>query len=289
MNITLFGGECLYCQLPRIKEGMIFIGENIHSEKPDIIYANDPEHFEKAIQLKKEKNGFLILNILDIPWHIKEFDEVIQKWKKLLMYADAITAISATVQKDLENLINKKVHVIYNPCKDVAYDNQIIKNNLFLYVGRANDSNKRINLVYETLGYIKDGISSIKICGSENPNFGNYLGLVSDNTLNYLYNSSKYTFLTSKNEGIGLSMIEAMICGSIPITCTDNKTAHEFCPKEFISDPSPESIFNKILELNLNYKYYQNIALNYGEKYKQQFNKINIAKNIINVYNIHNI
>lgn len=288
MNIALFGSECLYCQLPRIKEGLLLVNQTINYDNPDIIYANDPQHFEEAIKLKKEKNGFLILNILDIPWHIKEFNEVIQKWEKLLKNADAVTTISYTVKKDLEKIINQKVYVIYNPCKDVTYNKDIIKNNLFLYVGRANDPNKRINLVYETLNYIQNGISSIKICGSENPNFGNYLGLVSDNDLNYLYNSSQYTFLTSKNEGIGLSMIESMICGSIPITCGDNKTAYEFCPKEFIVEPTPKAILEKLIELNSNYIYYQNISINYGKKYQELFNKINIAKNIINVYNTLN-
>jgi glycosyltransferase involved in cell wall biosynthesis len=285
MNIALFGGECLYCQLPRIREGFLLIGENVNQKSPDIIYANDPQYFEKAIELKKETNAFLILNILDIPWHIKEFKEVIEKWTRLLTYADAVTTISYTVKNDLEKIINRQVQVIYNPCKDVNYNDQIVKNNLFLYVGRANDPNKRINLVYETLKYIENGISSIKICGSENPNFGNYLGLVSDDNLNYLYNSSKYTFLTSKNEGIGLSMIEAMVCGSIPITCADNKTASEFCPPEFIVEPNSKIILEKLIQLNSNYNYYQNIALSYGKKYKEKFNKINIAKNIINVYN----
>ena len=37
---------------------------------------------------------------------------------------------------------------------------------------------------------IPDAIKSIKICGSENPGFGNYLGIVPDEELNKLYNST---------------------------------------------------------------------------------------------------
>ena len=48
--------------------------------------------------------------------------------------------------------------------------------------------------------------------------------------------------MPSKAEGLGLPMIEGMICGSIPITCSDNFTAKEFSPKEFICDPNPDSI-----------------------------------------------
>ena len=132
---------------------------------------------------------------------------------------------------------------------------------------------------------LPDAIKSIKICGSENPGFGNYLGIVPDEELNKLYNSSYYVLLPSKAEGIGLPMIEGMICGSIPITCSDNLTAREFSPIEFICNPDPQSIVNKIIDLDKDYENKRKIALQYGEKYKVQFNKKNIAKNIINLFN----
>ena len=135
----------------------------------------------------------------------------------------------------------------------------------------------------ETLLKIEDQVNKIKICGSENPGFGNYLGVISDNELNTLYNSSKFVLLPSKAEGLGLPMIEAMICGSIPITCSDNQTAKEFSPTEFISDPNTQSIVNKINELNKEYEIKRKLALEYGKKYKDQFNKVTIAKNILNL------
>ena len=284
MRIALFGGECYYCQLPRIKEGILQLNHTIDQINPEIIYSNDPEHFDQAIKLKKDTGAFLILNILDIPWHIQEFNQIVEKWKNKLQFADAVTTISHTVKNDLETLINRKVNVIFNPVKDVNYNKDLTKKNIFLYVGRANDINKRINLVFETLNYIQNGLNLIKICGTENPGFGNYLGLVSDIDLNILYNTSKFLFLPSKNEGIGLPMIEAMICGAIPISCSDNRTTLEFSPKEFICEPNAQSILNKIIELNNNYEKFQKLSLEYGQKYKNQFNKLNIAKNIINVY-----
>jgi len=139
-------------------------------------------------------------------------------------------------------------------------------------------------LVKESLQKIKDGLKNIKICGTENPGFGNYLGVVSDLELNKLYNSSKYVYLTSKSEGLGLTMIEAMICGSLPITCTDNETAKEFLPEDFICEPNSQSIVNKIDKLNKEYDAKRKLALEYGKKYKIQFDKINIAKNILKVF-----
>ena len=173
--------------------------------------------------------------------------------------------------------------MIYNPIKDVYYDEKVKKNNNFLYVGRANDPIKRIHLVKESLSKFQNGINEIKICGSEDPGFGKYLGIVNDEELNKLYNSSKYLYLPSKAEGIGLTMIEAMICGSLPIACSDNETAKEFSPEDFICDPHPESIVKKINNLNKDYLEKRKKAINLGKKYKKMFDKINIAKNILNL------
>ena len=214
----------------------------------------------------------------------------IQKQTELLvenffLKADTITAISLKVKKDIGKFYDKNIHVIYNPVKDIYFDENIKKDNIFLYVGRASDPVKRFNLVKESLLQIKDGEKSIKICGTQNPDFGNYIGVIKDQELNKLYNSSKYVLLPSAAEGIGLPMIEGMICGTIPITCSDNLTAKEFSPSEFICEPNAQSIIKKINELDKEYDNKRKIALKIGEKYKIQFDKKNIAKNIINIFN----
>ena len=282
MKISVFG-ILPFSQL--IKEGFNDLGHEISKEKPDIIFSNDPRGYKDAISLKiKYPKSFLILNLLDIPWHMPN----IQKQTQLLVSAfldkaDAITVISFKVKRDLQKFLNKKLFVIYNPRRDVYYDRDIKKNDMFLFVGRANDPVKRFELIRESLSKIKNGNQNIKICGSEDPNFGSYQGYVSDQKLNELYNSSRYVLLPSIAEGIGLPMIEGMICGCIPITCSDNDTAKEFSPPDFICDPNPQSIINKIENLNKNYTKNMKLALEYGNKYIDQFNKINIAKNILNV------
>ena len=287
IKVSILGADGYTCQIPRIKEGMEALGHILSQESPDLIYSNDPRGYTEALLLKKKyPNAFLIFNFLDIPWHLPN----IQKQTELLvknffLKADAVSVISMKVQKDLSKFFDKKIHVIYNPIKDIYLDEKVKKNNRFLYVGRANDPIKRINLVRESLLKIENGLKEIKICGSQNPGFGNYLGVISDENLNKIYNESKYVLLPSKAEGIGLPMIEAVICGSIPITCSDNLTAKEFSPIEFISEPDPTSIKKKIEELNEKYIHFRKIALRYGEKYKNQFNKKNIAKNIIDIFN----
>ena len=180
---------------------------------------------------------------------------------------------------------NKEIHVIYNPTKDVFFNSEIKKTNKFLYVGRANDPIKRIKLLSDMS--IKNPLifKDLKICGTENPGFGKYLGVVSDEKLNEYYNSSKFLLLPSRAEGLGLTMIEGLICGCIPITCSDNLTAKEFSPIEFICEPSPNVMIKKIEELNEKYTEQRTKALKIGKKYKIQFDKITIAKNIINIFN----
>ena len=287
IKISIFGADGLTCQMPRIKEAMQSLGHVLSTNSPDLIYSNDPTGYEKAMLLKKKFPGsYLILNFLDVPWHMPRIREQTNSLVKyFLAKADAVTVISFRVKKDLAKFFNKKIEVIYNPIKDIFYDKNVKKNNTFLYVGRANDPIKRIHLVKESLLKIKNYIKEIKICGSENPGFGNYLGVIPDSELNKLYNSSKFILLPSKAEGIGLPMIEGMVCGAIPITCSDNLTAKEFSPSEFICEPNAQSIVNKIEELEKKYESKRKIALKIGEKYKTQFDKNNIVKNIINIFN----
>ncbi len=282
MKISVFGMSP-FSNL--IKEGFTKLGHEISDENPELIYANDPRGYKEAIQIKKKnKEVPLIFNLLDIPWHMPN----IQQQTKLLVnqflnQADFVSVISLKVKKDLSQFFNKKIHIIYNPIRDVYYDEKILKNNMFLFVGRANDPIKRFDLVRDTLNKIKDGVKKIKVCGAENPNFGNYLGYVSDEELNNLYNSTQFVLLPSKAEGIGLPMIESMICGALPITCSDNEAAKGFLPRDFICAPDPKSILEHIKKLENEYANKRNLAFEFGKRYKEKFNKSSIAKNILNI------
>ena len=286
MKIAVFG---IIPFTDLIKEGFIKLGHEISNNNPDLIFANDPMGYQDATFLKMQyPKAQLILNVLDIPWHFPNIENQIKTMiKRFFSKADNVTAISFKVKKDLAKFFDpntrEKIEVIYNPIQDVNYDKKIKKNNSFLYIGRANDPIKRFNLVRESLSKIKEGNKNIIVCGIENPNFGNYLGHVSNEKLNILYNEANFLFLPSKAEGIGLSMIEALVCGTIPITCSDNETAKEFLPPDFICEPDPVSIVNYIERINKDYEKNRESALKLGKKYKEQFNKINIAKNILGI------
>ena len=194
MNVAVFGISPFS---GLIKEGFQILGHTISHENPDLIYANDPRGYNEAISLKKKYPKVnMIFNLLDIPWFMPN---ILNQTKLLvstyLNQADAITVLSYKVKKDLSQFLDKKIHVIYNPTRDVYYDKSIKKENLFLFVGRANDPNKRFSLIRETLSKIKDGEKKLTVCGEQNPGCGNYLGYVSNKKLNELYNSTKYSNL----------------------------------------------------------------------------------------------
>ena len=282
MKISVFGLKP-FSQL--IKEGFQKLGHEISSENLDLIYSNDPRGYEESLILKKKNpKAIIVFNVLDIPWNMPNIENQTKLLiKHFLTKADFITVISFKVQNDLAKFTNIKTKVIYNPIKDVNHENNITKDNSFLFVGRANDPVKRIKLVYDSLLKIDNGLNNLNICGEHDPGFGNYLGYVTDKRLNELYNSSKYVFLTSIAEGIGLPMIEAMVCGSIPILCSDNKTSKEFSPDDFICEPDVSSIVQKINYINKNYSEKRELALKLGKKYKEKFDKVSIAKNILKV------
>ena len=54
---------------------------------------------------------------------------------------------------------------------------------------------------------------------------------------------------------------------------------------DFICKPDSQSIVKKINDLDKDYDSKRMLALDYGKKYKIQFDKISIAKNILNIFN----
>lgn len=273
-------------QISRIDQGLELIGCKFTEESPDIVYSNN-DMYDDILDYAQKQNRkpFVILNVLDLQIGNPIYD--LKKIKDQLSQADAITCISETVKKQINENLNLDAKVIFNPIKDVFHDPQIRKDIPFLYIGRANDNRKRFSLIRETFKDYSQIYSNLIICGSENPNFGIYNGIVSDEDLNFIYNSSKFLLFPSIFEGLGLPMIEAMVAGCIPVTCNDNPTAIELCPKEFICEPTPDAFMKKLIELNKNYTEFQKIAINHGEKYRNIMNKKIVAEKIINIYQIN--
>lgn len=290
IKIFAIGAEGFTNQIDRIREGIkttetLELVDN-HKDAA-IIYYNNPDYANIAEFKRAGKK--IICNVLDIPWHLyyaNQFD--FQKLADQLQYADAITTISKTVASDLNGFGIFDVSVIYNPIKDVNRTGLKKEDFKYLYVGRANDPNKRFWIVrdlFREMGWNPDDLA---VCGSENPNFGMYLGVVSDERLNDLYNSVDYVFLPSWIEGIGLSSVEGAICGAIPILCNDNMTAKEiFSPywDAFYThlEPNPKIIASRLgaLENQIDLKKQMRKSfIDYGEFLKSRYDKKSVAQNI---------
>ena len=270
-------------QISRIDQGLKSIGCSFVEESPDIVYSNNDMYDDILDYAKNQKKKpFIILNVLDLQIGNPKYN--LKKVKEQISQADAVTCISKTVKNQINETLGLDAEVIYNPIKDVSHDSKIAKSMPFLYVGRANDPRKRFSLIKEAFKNYQEIHQRLIICGSENPNFGIYTGILSDEDLNLAYNSCKFLLLPSSFEGLGLPMIEAMIAGSIPITCKDNLTAIELCPQEFICDPDPKSFMAKLIEINKDYTKFQKISLEYAEKYKLLMNKTTVAQSIVDIY-----
>lgn len=282
MKIKSFGANFLGGQIDRINDGFVFLNHELSSGNPDLIYSNDADGYLEAIKEKElYPDSKLILNILDVPFWISDFENHKNRILPLLKRANAVTCISETVQKHIKNYYNLDSFVIYNPIKDIC--NLQFKRHLdFLFVGRANDSAKRFNLIYQALNGTNN---TFYVVGSENPGFGYYVGTVSNKQLNSLYNSSKFLIYPSKYDGLGLPPIEMIVSGGISIVCNDSETSNEFFPDFLKCDPNPISIKNKIIEIMDNYSKLKPELEKLSLEFYNKFNKNQIANNIINVYN----
>lgn len=285
MKIKAFGWRSQYLdQISRIEAGFITLGHELSDNNPDIVYKNE-DFFDEAIDFinKCDKRPFVIFNILDLQTHNLNYS--LDKLKEQLKLADRVTCISNTVKGDIKKYLDIDAIVIYNPSKSTFSLGSTTKPFPFLYVGRANSPNKRFNLIKDTLRLANWPSNYLKVCGSEFPAFGDYLGIVDDESLNNLYNQAGIVLLPSITEGIGLSFIEALQASTPAIGCSDCKAAMEFLPECMICEPDPNSIRNKILDIKNNYSYYKQVAFDYGLKYKEQFSSISVAQRIIDIYN----
>ena len=106
IKVSIFGADGYTCQVPRIKEGMQSLGHFLTEESPELIYANDPTGYKKAVALKKKfPNSFLILNFLDVPWHLPKVEEQTKLLSEhFFLKADAVTVISYKVKKAIPPL-----------------------------------------------------------------------------------------------------------------------------------------------------------------------------------------
>lgn len=280
MRVKLYGAKAFWCQVPRIADGFRGLGHAVvkDGEEYDFIYANNPpydigdeEHKIPPLDLP----GFKIFNVLDVPVHDKNYN--FDKLGEQLLKADLVTCMGELALSQLKEIYNINAVIIGQPVKDVFLDRTINKKLNGIFVGRARDSVKRFPLLRK----INEEYEVVTV-GNEQPIFGAYVGPKTDTELNLYYNSSKFVFSLTTIEG--LPALEGIICGAIPIVCSDNKIS-SFFPSFCIAEPSEESVYQTYKKINNNYDSYREFILEqYSFRIQKMFSKFQIARNIINSY-----
>lgn len=298
IKIFTDGARCEMCQLPRIERGFLKLGSIVTDkiEEADLIYSNNP-WYDSIISEKANGRikGKVIFNILDLAPHLgRNFP--LERLREGLKAADAVTCISETVKKDCEERLGISPTVIYNPIMDVWKEKPSTQNARkyrFLLSGRLLDPNKRVGLALDVFRALNVNSDEVAVCGPEYPGFGVPLGLVSPDELRKLYNEVDFVMMTSKHEGLGLQVPEAMAAGSIPIVCNDLSTIQEFLPFQLFREyedvyPNTVSIVRFLYRLlnddeeRLNLK--NRLYFYYENKLKNKFTDIGVAKAILGVY-----
>lgn len=298
MKASILGSDGnILCQVNSIREGFSSLGHSHiadmrHSDSAFTFVGNPP--FEDYMDLALSKEKKIIFNVLDIPWHVPEVNELIEKLKNNLKHANKVTTISKAVQKDLKTACDIDAEVIYYPMKDVKFTG-IKKYPQFkvAMVGRLLDRNKYAATALNALISCGFEEKDVAIVGPEYLGWGTRLGLVSDEMLSDIYNSVDYVVMLDKVAGIGLPAIEAACCGAIPIVAAHLATLDEFWTQSplglhYQKNTSPHAIVNLIKAIESDEKWKRDIKtdiLGYSELYfRPKFNKVEVAKKIIDVY-----
>jgi len=316
MRIATFGGMGETCQLPRINKALRNMGHEVDANNPDgfyhLAYSNDPNGKVPYDDINNCSADVKIKNVLDIPEHLieggtfsKEDLAAIKKGLKQNkpteikhhptiikeVWINYITAISKTTENQIKKWLNIDVDkVIYNPIQDLP-EVKGKKENRIMYVGRANDSNKRFDLGVAAAELFFDKIGEkferkIHVYGSDAPlphPIIDYHGVVSNDELAESYAKSNFLLFPSKVEGIGLPMIEAMKFNCAPITCNDNQCAIEFKNSlDWPTNPTPEDMCNRMLEI-----FMKRGSLSFDNRSKELtdlFSPCMVANRIVSLY-----
>lgn len=288
---TFFGG-----QIDRINQGFISLGHEItpYIDDADLVYSNN---FWND-QIIKDKiaghiRGKIIFNCLDIAPHLLDFP--LDRFKGQAKYADAITTISTFVQNDLKARAGVESTVIYNPIKPITrLAEKPQRRYRAMFVGRVNDPAKNTIVAAQALYLLGFSPNEVITVGDQPPFFGgDYWGIAMDEQLNQLYNEVDFVMFTSKSEGLGLPMTEAMAAGAIPVVLRELGTHEEFLPLSIFpeygvveNDPRSVALFiARFLQNDERMREMKDRLYNHFEKnWREKLSGVGVAKAILQVY-----
>ncbi len=231
--------------------------------------------------------------------------------KILYKKADAVVGISKTLARDLSKFISKKVYVIYNSALDdyvskkthqkVKLPKKILDKKILLNVGFFENQKDQITILkaIKLLSYEFNNFHMIFVGrGSKYNKLKNYIKInklknfvsffTNINNPTYFYQISNLFILSSKYEGFGNVLVEALK-NNCPVITSNCKSG----PMEIIANGKFGDYFNvgdyynlkKIIKRHFNNekRLYKKTIL--SKKHLQKFNKYNYEKNFSNLIN----
>jgi glycosyltransferase involved in cell wall biosynthesis len=265
-----------------VRRGLQELGHELveNPEDADVLYADDPCGYKQIADDTIKLNKPSVLNILDIPTYAPNWKQVADFYYWCMTKVNAVTSISQTTRKQLLELFDINSDVIYHPAKTLTNYNMPRSSDKlkFLFVGRANSTNKRFHLVREMIEkYYEE--NQLVVVGSENPGFGNYRSIVTDSELNIYYNLCDYVLSPSSHGGIELPPCEAVLMGKFPIVAKDCECSQEFLP-DFCCEPTADAMYQQIQMIESNKTHYNWLNNQYARKFETQLNYLSVAQNI---------
>jgi len=304
---TKLGENILYSFLLNFKIKRLIKKYNL-----DIIHLNCGPG--GILLLKKPKSKF-ICTVVHTYYQQQKYIPS-QKWKYLLyllekrMYknADKLIAISEDTMKTLISNYEvepSKIDLIYsgvNINKFRKIDNiKKIKHSL-LFVGRL-DKRKGINFLLETILLVKKEIPNIKLfiigCGKmrkklerfvrDNDIESNvkFLGFIPDSYLLRWYNRCQITIVPSLFEGLGLTVIESLACGT-PVIATNVDGIRSIIKHNengiLVEYNNKKELATYVVKLLNNHHLREELSAQGLKTVKEIFNWDKITKQIIELY-----
>lgn len=288
-------------KIPRLCTKLFYLINNfatfffIKFYKPDILHFS---YYNNS--LLKFINIPYVLTVYDLISENKNYKDKRFKKKQLIHNASHIICISNTTRKDLIKFYNvdkKKISVIY---LGVGYNKKLTvkKKNYILFVGSRDGYKNFINFI-KAFGKSNYLINNYKVLcfGSKSFNLEEvqlikklkiennvFFKSGNDKILNKLYKNASLFVAPSKNEGFGLTLLEAMSFGC-PTICSDiaifKETLKNSC---CYINPNNISDIKKKMENVLKSKKKQKILIKKGLLKTKQYSWNKCALETIEIY-----
>ena len=276
-----WGGET--GQIQRIKQGFEKLGLIESDFSPDFIYSNDVGSHPAAIGMSKMwPNSKLILNVLDIPEFLLPHGYSLDNTRELLSYADSVTAISKHTQRQVKKFFGLDSKIIYQPSMISGPVNSG-KVARYLHTGRRYDKNKNYSLVREIFTELNS--EELVEIGPDYGSIGKYVGVISEVELAEYYCGADFCFMPSTYEGLLLPLIEASICGCLPVIAHDLTTRDELLPREVFpeynyTETTKESLIKFVQKTDV-ISLSDKLIHYFDSEHKNKFTPVGVAQRIL--------